>query len=80
MQISFPMSKYSKKRREGVELRDLGHINLLPKVWCDPVLSSSILDDEVSVIPKCMAYLCGVFVFKGKVRNIELATSFLGTA
>ena len=37
MQISFPMSKYSKKRREGVELRDLGHINLLPKVLCDPV-------------------------------------------
>jgi len=34
----------------------------------------------VSVVPKCMAYLCGVFVFKGKVRNIELATSFLGTA
>ena len=31
------MSKYSKKRREGVELRTLGHKNLLPKVLCDPV-------------------------------------------
>ena len=37
MQISFPMSKYSKKRREGVEPRTLGHKNLLPKVLCDPV-------------------------------------------
>ena len=42
--------------------------------------NSASVDDEVSVVPKCMAYLCGVFVFKGKVRNIELATSFLGTA
>ena len=37
MQISFPISKYSKMRRQGVEVQTLGHTNLFTKVLCDPV-------------------------------------------
>ena len=53
MQISFPISKYSKVRRQGVEFQTLGHTNIFTKVLCD----QKCISGNVEVLTSCLWHL-----------------------
>ena len=69
VQRSFPMTKYSKKREEGMVLWTLDHTDLCAKVLCNPV---SLKKLEIQCIYTLYQPLINVLPPSNETRNLTI--------